>query len=72
VTLSHPLTLSGGTLTVATTVQANSTFTLSGGTLANATLTIGAGGQFAGTSGTFSHVTLGSDLSLPNAAHHDC
>jgi len=66
ITLSHPLTLSGGTLTVAGNVQANSTFSLTGGTLANAILTVGASGQFASTSGTLNHVTLGSDVMFVN------
>jgi fibronectin-binding autotransporter adhesin len=66
ITLSHPLTLSGGTLTVAGNVQANNTFTLSGGTLANATLTVGATGQFEPTTGTLSHVTLASDVTFAN------
>jgi hypothetical protein len=66
ITLSHPLTLSGGTLTVAGNVQANSTFSLTGGTLTNATLTVGAAGQFASTGGTLNHVTLGSDVMFVN------
>ncbi|HSV12810.1 MAG TPA: hypothetical protein VLI90_01025, partial [Tepidisphaeraceae bacterium] len=66
VTLIHPLTISGGVLTVATTVQANSTFTLSGGTLGNATINAGAGGHFIPTSGTLNHVTLGADVTMAN------
>ena len=66
ITLSHPLILSGGTLTVGASVQANSAFTLNGGTLAGAIVNVGAGGQFVPTSGTLSHVTLGADVSLAN------
>lgn len=66
IALSHPLMLTGGTLTVATSVQANATFTLGGGTLSGATINAGAGGQFAPVSGTLTHATLGSDVTMAN------
>ncbi|MEQ1844318.1 MAG: Ig-like domain-containing protein, partial [Nitrospira sp.] len=44
-TSANPLMLSGGTLTVAATVQVNNTFTLAGGTLKDATVLAGSGGQ---------------------------
>jgi hypothetical protein len=67
ITLSHPLTLSGGSIKVATTVQANNTFTLSDGTLIGATVTVGAGGSFVPSGGTLDKVTLGSNITLANA-----
>ena len=42
---NNPLVITGGTLTVAQTVQVNNTFTLAGGTLRDATIIVGTGGQ---------------------------
>ena len=42
---NNPFTITGGTLTVAQTVQVNNTFTLAGGTLKDATILVGTGGQ---------------------------
>lgn len=53
----------GGTLTVATTVQVNNTFAQSGGTLVNATILPGIGGQvLTVTGGQFESVTVDASL----------
>jgi RHS repeat-associated protein len=61
----HPFTLSGGTLTVASTMQVNHTLTLSGGTLAGATLVRGTDNAvIRGWSGTLSSVTLAGEIHM--------
>jgi hypothetical protein len=64
---AKPLTLSGGSLDVAATVQVDNTFTLKGGTLVHATILPGSGGQgitFTNSGGTLDGVTAASDLDL--------
>lgn len=60
---SNKLTLNGGTLTVAQTLEINNTLTLSGGTLKDATVVLGAGAELIVTSnGTLDGVRLDTDL----------
>ncbi len=63
ITSSSPVTLSGGTLTVSTTIDISSAFSLGGGTLANATTTSGTTITVTGGS-TLSNVVLNGDLDL--------
>ena len=63
------LTLSGGSLTVTTTVQVAGTFTLSGGTLAGATVVTGTTLKGTTSGGTLSNVTLQGNLDLTGAAN---
>jgi len=62
------LTLTGGTLDVAGTVQVDNTFTLNGGTLANATVLPGSGGQrlsiLSNSANCLTGVTVNGDLDL--------
>ncbi len=69
-TSQDPLVLSGGTLSVTSTVQVNNTFQLSGGTLSGATIVAGTTLEGTGTGGTLDGVTLdgGLDMSTLNAA----
>src|SRR5262245_20907545 len=70
-TINDPLTLSGGTLTVAETLEAQSgnAISLAGGTLANATITAGTAILATTTRGFLSGVTLGGTLDVTaNAA----
>jgi hypothetical protein len=62
ITSNDVFALSGGTLTVDSTVQVNNTFTLAGGTLVNATVLPGSGGQGVTGSGTLRNVTMNADL----------
>ncbi|MFO7906919.1 MAG: hypothetical protein R6U98_29960, partial [Pirellulaceae bacterium] len=71
---TRPLTLTGGTLEVGTTIQVDNAFRLQGGTLADATILPGNGGQgliFTSSGGTLDSVTADSDLDLAteNSAH---
>ena len=66
-TSDEGLTLSGGSLTVGTTLQINNVLRLSGGTLAGATVTLGPNGSldFSNSfSNSFSGVALQGDLNL--------
>ncbi len=60
---SSPLTLSGGSLTVAATVEVNNTFALSGGTLSGATILPGSG-ALVSSGGTLNGVTLAANLAV--------
>src|SRR5262249_2409435 len=68
-TSNAAVTLSGGSLSIATTAQVSNTFTLSGGTLAGATVAsvTTLKGTFNG--GTLSNVTLQGNLDLTGAAN---
>jgi RHS repeat-associated protein len=64
---ANALALSGGTLTVASTVEVNNTFTINGGMLTHATILPGSGGQavmFTPSGGTLDGVTADSNLDL--------
>jgi hypothetical protein len=63
------LILSGGSLSVKTTVQVTNTFTLSGGTLADATIVTGTTLKGTGSGGTLSNVTLQDNLDLTGSAN---
>jgi hypothetical protein len=68
-TTSSTFSLTGGVLTVGSTVQVNNTFTLAGGTLSGGVITCAAGQQLVidanNTSGTFTGgVTLNGDLTV--------
>ncbi len=65
-TTNEALTLSGGTLDVANTLQIGNTLSLAGGALANASVTTLNGSQFQATSndGTLDNVTLGVNTTL--------
>jgi hypothetical protein len=69
---SAQLKLSGGTLTVAATLQVNNTFTIESGTLKDATVLPGSEGQgvtvASGGQGTLDGVTLEADVAVPNGA----
>jgi streptogramin lyase len=59
-----PVVLSSGTLSVASMVQVNNTFTLSGGTLSNATVVAGTTITATSSGGTLDHLTLAGSLDL--------
>ena len=66
---ANALTLSGGILTVAGTVEVDNTFTISGGTLKGATIQPGSSGQgvtFTTSGGTLDGVTANANLDLTN------
>ncbi|HEV3298069.1 MAG TPA: malectin domain-containing carbohydrate-binding protein [Planctomycetaceae bacterium] len=66
-----PLSIIGGSLSVDTTVQVNSTFTLAGGTLANARILPGTSGQgliLTLSGGTLDDVTVDANLDATAAA----
>src|SRR5262249_39912276 len=66
---SDPFTLSGGTLTVTSTVQSSSNFTLSGGTLASATVQTGTTITGTASGGTLNAVTIQGTLDLTGAGN---
>ncbi len=66
---TQPLTLSGGSLTVASTVEIDDGFSLAGGTLSGATVVPGTGGQgLSVSSGTLDGVTLNTDVDLSSGS----
>jgi allophanate hydrolase subunit 2 len=67
----NALTLSGGVLQVATTLEVDNTFTISGGTLRGATVLPGLGGQGVTVTGSASldGVTLDANLSMTQPAY---
>ncbi|HET6249366.1 MAG TPA: CARDB domain-containing protein [Tepidisphaeraceae bacterium] len=70
ITSNNPFILSGGSLTVATTVSLTKSFTIAGGILSGATIT-GTGGELmvSPTGGVLDGATLDSDISLPDGAN---
>ena len=66
ITSASPFTLSGGTLTVSTTIDISSTFSLAGGTLENATTSSGTT-MTVDSNGLLNGVTLNGDVNMASA-----
>lgn len=62
---SRPITLSAGTLNVATTIKVNALLSLAGGTLSGATILPGSGGSVQVSKGTLNNVAVDTGLTVP-------
>jgi YD repeat-containing protein len=67
-TSSEPVTVSGGTLQVATTIQMSQNLTLAGGTIKGCTISRSGSATLLVSSGTLDGVSLNGDLTVQNGA----